>query len=206
VVHSDADYLYSPSGRIIKAFRKSTKAVIESGFVFEKLLMDNFIIALTACIRLDLVRSFNNFDEYRKAGFIMEDYPMWLELSNHTKIAYLDESLVTYRIHNRSIRNTDDPEKLLEFLESTYKVKTHFIAKYGCSKEVEKSVAERYYKKVLFYSNVLRNKPLSKSAFTWLKSNQGNLRFIEYLYYWSSRIPVVSGISSFILKKIHSVG
>ena len=205
VVHSDADYLYTPSGKTIKSYRRSTKAVIESGFIFEKLLQDNYIIALTACVRLDLVRKFTDFEEYQKLEFLMEDYPMWLELSNHTKIGYLDESLVTYRIHRKSIRNTENTAKLLEFLESTYKVKNHFITRFGCSQEVKTKVAERYYKKVLFYSNVLKNKSLSKSTFTGLQSQSGKIRVIEYLYYWSSQMKILGDVSSFVLKKFHSL-
>ncbi len=205
VVHSDADYLYSSSGKTIKAYRKSTKTVIESGFIFEKLLLDNYIIALTACVQLDLVRKFIDFEEYQKLGFFMEDYPMWLELSSHTKIGYMDESLVTYRIHKKSIRNTENTTKLLGFLESTYKVKNHFITKVGCSQDVQNKVEKRYYKKVLFYSNVLKNKSLSKSAFAGLRSQSEGIRVIEYLYYWSSQIKILSDISSFVLKKFHSL-
>jgi glycosyltransferase involved in cell wall biosynthesis len=206
VVHSDADYLYLPSGKTIKSYHKSKKIIIKSGFIFEKLLLDNFIIALTAMVQFDLVKKFVDFEEYRRAGFLMEDYPMWLELSNHTKIEYLDESLATYRIHKKSIRNTENPAKLLEFLNSTFKVRNHFIARYGCSEEVKKRVAERYYQKVLLYSNALKNKSLAKDAWVWLRTRQSNIRWIEYLYYWSSRVRVINDISSLILKKFHLLG
>jgi glycosyltransferase involved in cell wall biosynthesis len=205
VVHSDADFLYSSSGKTVKSYRSSTKAVIETGFIFEKLLLDNFIIALTACVELSLVRKFIDFEEYQKLGFIMEDYPVWLELSNHTKIGYLDESLVTYRIHKKSIRNTENAAKLFEFLESTYKVKNHFITRFGCSQDIKDKVSERYYKKVLFYSNVLKNKSLSKSAFVGLRSQSASIRFSEYLYYWTSQIKILNDVSSYILKKFHSL-
>jgi hypothetical protein len=95
--------------------------------------------------------------------------------------------------------------KLLDFLNSTYRVKNYFITKFGCSRDVEKRVDERYYKKVLLYSNVLKNKSLSKSAFIGLRSKSRKIRAIEYLYYWSSQIRILNDVSSFVLKKVHSL-
>jgi glycosyltransferase involved in cell wall biosynthesis len=205
LVHSDADYLYSSTGRTKKSYRKTTGAVIETGFVFERLLLDNFILAPTVCVQLDLVRKYIDFNEYQLMGFLMEDYPMWLELSNHTKIGFLDVSLATYRIHNKSIRNTDNALKLLHFIDSTYKIKNHFIDKFGCTQIVKGKIAEGYNKKVLFYANVLKNKSLSKSAFAGLRLQSGKIRLIEYLYYWSSQIRILRNISSFILRKVLSL-
>lgn len=205
VVHSDADYLFHPSGKLIRSYRKSTRKMIESGFIFENLLLDNFIIAATACIRLDLIYQYIDFSEYEDLGFLMEDYPMWLELSNRSKIGFLDESLATYRIHQKSIRNTENTNRLLEFLNSTYKIKNHFIDKFGCSYEVKRRVNKRYYRKMLFYSNVLRNRSLAKISFERLYLESEKIRIAEYLYFWSSQVKILNSITSFVLRKLHLV-
>jgi glycosyltransferase involved in cell wall biosynthesis len=205
MVHSDADFLYNSSGRVIKSYRKTTNFNIKSGFIFEQLLLDNFIIAPTTCVQIDLIRKYVDFDEYEKLGFMMEDYPMWLELSNHTKIGYLDESFATYRIHNKSIRNTEKAAKHLLFLNTTYRIKNHFITKFGCTAEIQKKVNERFHRKELFYGTVLKDSSLTKSAYAWLKSEFVKISWIEYLYYWCTRERLLRGISSILLKKFHSL-
>jgi len=202
VVHSDADFFYQPTGKRIKAYRKSNKTIILSGFIYEKLLIDNFILALTAMVRLDLIKQFVDFEEYLNLGFFMEDYPMWLELSYHSKIEYLDESLATYRIHKKSIRNNENPAKLLDFLNTTYNVKNHFINKYGCTDEVKLLVEERYFKKVLFFANVLHNKILAKVAFNWLSANSRKIRIVEYLYFWTTQSAMINNLSSVLIRKL----
>ncbi|MCX6245345.1 MAG: glycosyltransferase [Bacteroidetes bacterium] len=206
VVHSDANYLFEPIGRSKLAFRKATGEKIETGSVFEPLLIDNFILAVTTCIRTALIRQHVDFNEYSRLGFPMEDYPMWLELSKHTKIGYLDESLATYRIHSKSIRNTSNFQKRYQFFLSTQAVKNYFIERYGCNEIVRMKVLEGFYKKSLRYSTIQKDAQLVRAAYYWLKSQAGsNLTFIEHLYFLGTRIKFLGSISAFLLKKMNSL-
>lgn len=71
---------------------------------FTQLLRGCFITAPTVCYRAELLQ-YVDFDEFRRQGFIMEDYPMWLTFSLHTKFYHLKRPTITYRIEREYIND-----------------------------------------------------------------------------------------------------
>jgi glycosyltransferase involved in cell wall biosynthesis len=102
---------------------------IPNGYVYDYLLKENFIFAPTACFRKSLL-AYIDFELYEKLGFFIEDYPMWLEFSQHSKINYINQSLVTYRISDGSISRSLDFAKQLHYLENSLEIKKYFLKKY----------------------------------------------------------------------------
>lgn len=74
---------------------------IQTTSIYEELLMENFIPALTVLIRRECFDKVGYFDTSLK----YEDYDMWLRISEKYPIAYIDEPLAYYRVHNDNFSN-----------------------------------------------------------------------------------------------------
>ncbi len=98
--------------------------------LFSQLLEGCFITAPTVCYRSELLR-YVDFDEFQRLGFIMEDYPMWLTFSLHTKFYHLKRATLNYRIERSFI---NDPKAVslhaVKFDENTTAIRLHFLKKY----------------------------------------------------------------------------
>lgn len=71
----------------------------KSGFIFDRLIMGNFIPAVTQMIRKDVFNDVGLFDE----SLYIEDWDMWLRISNKYQVGYLDAYLAYYRKHETNI-------------------------------------------------------------------------------------------------------
>jgi glycosyltransferase involved in cell wall biosynthesis len=126
LVHSDVDVLLVKYNKIKKPKRNN----IPAGYVYQSLMeKGNHIFAASVLFRRNLL-DYADFDAYIKHGFMMEDYPMWLEFSNHTKFFYMNTSTITYRMNIRSISIFDDYTKSIAFEENTQKAQKYFYSKY----------------------------------------------------------------------------
>ena len=97
---------------------------------FTQLLHGCFITAPTACFRASLLE-YVDFDEFQRLGFIMEDYPMWLTFSLHTKFFHLKRPTVTYRIDRPFINDAREVGiHACKFDEGTTAIRLHFRNKY----------------------------------------------------------------------------
>ena len=98
--------------------------------LFTQLLHGCFITAPTTCYRSELLQCVD-FDEFQRLGFIMEDYPMWLTFSLHTKFYHLKRATLNYRIERGFI---NDPKAVslhaVKFDENTTAIRLHFLKKY----------------------------------------------------------------------------
>lgn len=83
--------------RLKKLFKNS----IQNANIYESLLSDNVILALTVMVRNECFTTVGFFDESLK----YEDYDMWLRISKHYPIAYIDQVLAYYRVHDTNVSN-----------------------------------------------------------------------------------------------------
>ena len=98
---------------------------------FTQLLHGCFITAPTACYRASLLE-YVDFDEFQRLGFIMEDYPMWLTFSLHTKFYHLERPTVTYRIDRQFINDAREVGiHACKFDAGATAVRLHFQNKYA---------------------------------------------------------------------------
>jgi alpha-1,3-rhamnosyltransferase len=74
---------------------------IQNTNIYEALLVENIILALTVLIRKECFEKVGLFDVSLK----YEDYDMWLRVSRHYPIAYIDKPLAYYRTHDSNISN-----------------------------------------------------------------------------------------------------
>jgi glycosyltransferase involved in cell wall biosynthesis len=72
---------------------------------FAGLLLANPISTLTVMARRELVLEVGLFDEDRRL-IAVEDYDLWLRIAERAPIAWIDEPLARYRVHESSLSST----------------------------------------------------------------------------------------------------
>jgi len=70
-----------------------------SGYIYEDLLEDNFIPAMSALLKKSCFLSVGDFDE----TLAYEDYDMWLRLAHKYKFLFSDYVSCTYRVKEKSL-------------------------------------------------------------------------------------------------------
>ena len=121
---------------------------------FTQLLHGCFITAPTACFRASLLE-YVDFDEFQRLGFKMEDYPMWLTFSLHTKFFRLKRPTVTYRIERKFI---NDPTAVAlhacQFDARTTDIRLHFRNKYPDRTELTAEDIRDAHHKICYLSGL----------------------------------------------------
>jgi len=127
LVHHEADYLFQKNGKIIKNHHQINEIYPSNGFVFEELLSNNNIYTPSVMFKASLLDYFMAIDADIRSQFLMGDYAMWLEFSQHCKFHYLSESMATYRVLENSASKTTSYEKDMLFLNSYFDIKLFFM-------------------------------------------------------------------------------
>lgn len=153
VVHTDHDILHMDSGYLERAHRKNRGQRLHSDRPYAELMGENpsGIAALTVLIRADLMHRYVDLDHYIELGFLMEDLPTWLELSQHTMFKYMDISTATYRLAEGSAcNNAHNFARNERFIRSVTEVKVYFLKKYPIAGLSEEMLWNRFYKGMTF--------------------------------------------------------
>lgn len=186
LVHCAADILIQKENRLIK-WDKNNPGKIPQGYIFEDLLIFNFIQTLTVCVRRDLVLDYIAKIKPQEKNWMMGDRPMLLEISRHTKIGFIPESVGTRRVLENSAQHSPNIEYRMNFIKSSYGVRFFFIEKYGCSATTMKKVLDDYHNRILYYSFCIGDSGQAKTAFNYLGDNSNKIDDKVYLYYWGSK-------------------
>ena len=114
-----------------------------SGEVFKHLFLSNHICNLTVVVRHECMNRYR-FDE-RDELIGCEDYELWLRISLNHKIAYIDETVAVYRIHNTNISSEIKNIKgQLFILENIYQAQKREIG------NIFPGIIKEKYKRVYF--------------------------------------------------------
>lgn len=147
LVHTNFDMLHETSGEIHKSYH-SHKAMPQ-GDVYEELLHDNFIWTVTVMARRKMLVEAIHDINLVSQNWPMGDYPMFLAMSQKSKIGYIDDVTSTYRVLANSAVHSPDPIKRIMLTKSYNDIKLYFIEKYGCSDETRLRVYAAYCKFLL---------------------------------------------------------
>lgn len=106
---------------------------INSKMSFDRLLKGNaFIHAQSYLIRKSVLDQYIDFAKFIVLGFRTWDYPIVLDLINHTQFHCMDFYSAVYTKNLESVTNTRSRKKRFEYILNSYKIKLYFIKKYGC--------------------------------------------------------------------------
>ncbi len=152
VVYTDVIVDSTATGE--RFYRKSADPKPDS---FTQLLHGCFVTAPTACYRAELLQ-YVDWEEFKRQGFIMEDYPMWLTFSLHTKFYHLKRATLTYRIEREYI---NDPRTVslhaCKFDEGATDVRRYFIRKYPDKTPVTIEQVEDAHQKICYLAGLNMN-------------------------------------------------
>jgi glycosyltransferase involved in cell wall biosynthesis len=168
--HPDYGLVYSDffklvNGKIEGVQYKTTGVPHPSGKVTEELLMRNFIGALTACMRRDLLSSFHQFPFF--APCKVEDYPRWLHASHRSLVGYLDEPLATYRVLSTSSNNNH--RKRLPLDITVWDMKLAFARHIGVSGQVMERMLQGRNLNLLTFSLLAGNRAIFVNEYRDMK-------------------------------------
>jgi glycosyltransferase involved in cell wall biosynthesis len=130
LIHSNF-YCYNDDSkrRIYNPGRLNKYCVNNQGFVYTKLLWNNFICPLTVVFKADLLDNIDrDFLISNKLNTI--DYYLWLYFSKITKFGYQDEIFGVYNISSNSISNSVDISKKINFEQTKENILKHILTKY----------------------------------------------------------------------------
>lgn len=130
LVHHDADYFFQKTGKLIKDHHKTNSTKISDGFVFEELLRENNIYTPTVLFKKNLFKYYLLIPSDARKDFLMVDYVMWLEFSQHCKFHYIPQSMATYRVLENSASKFSSYDKAMAFVDSYFDIRLYFIKKF----------------------------------------------------------------------------
>lgn len=178
LVHSD--YMtYNENKKTLKHNPKKIKRFCANnqGFVFNELLLNNFICPLTVMFKRSYIENIDyNFLLDNQIKTI--DYYLWLKISLSSKIIYENHATGVYRVSDFSISNNFDIKKRIEFEETKIKIVSYFTEKYCENNHNLKSFEKRSHAYLFF--KALKKKEL-KYIIHYLKkvSIKGVFEFIK---------------------------
>lgn len=86
---------------------------VYEGWIFERLLVNNFVMNITTMVRKSIVLELNGFDEDLR---IASDYHLYLRIALRYEFGYIDKVLSHRRCHERNISNSFDKSYAANFL------------------------------------------------------------------------------------------
>lgn len=115
-VHSDVTSLYE-NGAVIEDFWKKYRKTqtgndpnIPTGYIVDHLKMCNFIFMSSMLVRKELYKKAFDFKLLSKLGIILGDYAGCLRLAHISKIDFIAESLMFYRVLSNSASHANRDE------------------------------------------------------------------------------------------------
>lgn len=147
-----------------------------------KLLMGK-VAPVGHCYKREALYKFVDFNTYSEMNISFEDYPILVNLIMNTKYERIKESLVTYRVHEKSYSHKKELKRQKKHKEEMLILFKLFSKKYNFHETLVKNYFQDHYKHLLFLSGYFEDKNLGKSTFK--KINSKSLR--DYIHYLASQ-------------------
>jgi teichuronic acid biosynthesis glycosyltransferase TuaG len=144
------------------------------------ILKENYIITSSVLLKKDIFFKYGLFDE--SYGNLAEDYSLWLKIAEENKIKYIDDKLISYRIHNRNI-SSGEVDKREDILFKTIRLRSNYL---GCKdiivrRSAELGILKIYRELSLFY---LYYKKYYKSLKCMIRSVKYSRFNSEFSYFY----------------------
>lgn len=176
--------------------------------VFTMILLGKYsILTCSACFRKDLYTKLNITDTGGRK-FLMGDTLLWLELSKHSKVKYIDETMVVHNHLEESASKSKDMRKILSFSMSGYELEKYIAEKYNVDEIVKKEIDIRRFRIFLDISYRGGLKKEGEFYFNELKRRSTNikLQINDYLKVLSLKFSFLSGIINLVIKIMARIG
>jgi glycosyltransferase involved in cell wall biosynthesis len=169
LVHTDYEKLLE-NGRIVHSTKKRKGVKPVNGYVFNILIKENFITAATVCFRKEVFDKYVDYPEFIKQELITIDYSLWMELSYHSKVFYIDYSTAVFRVLGTSLTNSMEFGKKEIYYNKGRNIKKYYINKYSPENHTAADVDRIYDTWLLFWAIRLNEQ---KKAIEYLNKISG---------------------------------
>jgi len=133
---------------------------------FKSILLGNYAIGtLTVCFRKEIYLGYLEEIFPHSKEWLLGDLPLWLYISQNSKINYIDEVTSVYRVLEESASNTLIIEKRKSFDKSINEIRFFFLDKYT-PKDLK---SKRKLESIFLYRNIITNHLLKGSKISFLK-------------------------------------
>ena len=96
----------------------------------KSLLFGNVIATLTVCFRRELLQSYLSDVNPIGKNWLMGDYPIWLWISHHSKIYFMNETMGRYRVLQNSASHSADINRVVAFENSVLDIRLFYIDRF----------------------------------------------------------------------------
>ena len=150
------------------------------------------IQACTAIFRNALCEEIIESDPYlhQSGHFLMGDTQLWAELAIKSGIAYIPESLATYRLLDESASRSKDRKKSWRFEQSDCEMKLYLCDKYDLSKGIRRERELAWCKHSLRLAFHEGKASLAQEV----KEKKGSLTLREWFLYVGARYKIIQHI------------
>ena len=182
---------------INKYGERTGKLVGKSDTSFESLLKSNFIPACSICFRKNLMQEYFKEISPISHNWKMEDYPIVLWFAKNSRIEYIHDEYVAYRILDQSASHHKNILSSLEFALSTYDIRCYFSTTYFGSPFIENIVSKTNYYLLKMRTSILKNENIKESIRNYRKAyvSEFNLQSLKIkLLAWFFSPKIVSKI------------
>jgi len=195
LVHHEADYFFQAKQKLVPNFHKRNKILVSTGCVFEELLRHNNIYTPTVMYRRQLLGHYFAINQGIRNNFLMGDYAMWLEFSQHSKFHYINKSMAVYRVLVNSASHTGDFRSKLFFLSSYCQIKYYFLKKYKVNNFPTSKIKQYYLQQASVFS--LRYSEFTKAwifakRLQWDSIKKVILYFVCSIFYYVKPLRLLS--------------
>ncbi len=193
LVHTDADQHYFKINKTIRNFNLTTKRTFPEENVYELILRSRYnIFTCTTLFKTEYIKDL----VFNMKSFLSGDTFLWLELSRKGKFRYMNESTAVRQMLRESVTQSSNPDKIIVFKKSLYKLFQFFIDKYGCSHETEQVVHYNSIKSILALAyksgnlSVIKEfSPLAKEySIDYFTARQKIALYMHFIYSYFKRI------------------
>lgn len=170
LVHSDIDYLYNETKKLIVGINCFHQCHFEKcnewqkASLVEDIILGNYIIRTpTVMIRSTLYRQIRaDMSPRICCDFQMADTPLWIEFAKISKLFYLQDSMAVYRINKGSVSNPNDFSKLIRFRLSSAEYRLYYSLNNILSTKLNRKIRRSY---CLYFELYRLYNPKYKSKF-----------------------------------------
>lgn len=180
-VDSGFDKYYDDSNKTITYCNSNIIKSSEKDYLNAALLGQ--ITPIGYCFNRKLLLKHVDFDTYVKMKITIDDYPILVDLIMHTNFKRINESLVTYRVHEQSFSHEKSFENHYFLANQMKTLFDYFSKKYNFDTNIIQNYDKAHLKQLLFFAGFFEKKSVGKEVFSKLESKS----IKDYIHYWSSQ-------------------
>lgn len=149
------------------------------------------IIPIGTCFNRALLNKYVDFETYINKKITIEDYPTLVDITANCDFERIDESLFTYRIHDKSYSYNDGFERYFFLRKQMLNLFNYFKIKYNFNENICNIYEQRHYRTLLHLAGSHQKKDLGKEMFSKIKTKN----IYDVIHYLASQYKLVRSLA-----------